>query len=96
MINQLKWLQDIVNKKPKEYHEYFYFDIYRYLNLDFTDDTKDINDLFTMCGGYAKTLLICKNKLEVKKWIDEVAIYASENIEVEYLIESWFNNKLTR
>ena len=90
MVQQLKWLKELFEKKPKEFEEFFYSEIHHYLGIEFNDDTEDIKDIFRLCGDYAKELILCKNKKEVKKWLDNIALYVVNNIETDYLIENWF------
>lgn len=89
----MKWLMELFEKKPSKYEEYFYTEIHHYLGLDFNDEKEDVLNLFNICGDYAKELIICKNKKEVKKWLDEIAWYVTNNLETDYLIENFISNK---
>ncbi len=88
MHKQLKWLKELLTKKPNDYKEYFYSDIHRYLGLEFTDEKKDMLELFRICGDYTKELIVCNKKLEVKEWLDKIARYITNNLEIDYLIEN--------
>ncbi len=90
---QLIWLKELFTKKPNKYEEYFYLDIQHYLGIGFQDEKKDLLGLFKICGDYAKEFIICKNKKEVKQWLDEIALNVIENLEVDYLIEIFFDWK---
>lgn len=93
MLKQMKWLKELLDKKPKDYEEFFYSDIHHYLGMEFKDEKQDILDLFKTCGDYAKEFVVCQNKKEVKKWLDEIAIYVINNVEVDYLIENYIDGK---
>ena len=62
MIKQMQWLKELLDKKPKEYKEFFYSDIHHYFGIEFEDEKSDVSDLFSLCGDYAKKLILCKNK----------------------------------
>lgn len=89
----MQWLKELLTKKPREYHEFFYVEIHHYLGIEFEDDKKDLLDIFRICGDYAKKLVICANKKEVKEWVDEIATYVTHNLEIEYLIENCIESK---
>lgn len=93
MLIQLKWLKELFSKKPKEYQEFFYPEIHHYLGISFEEDAKDIKDIFRISGDYAKEMIVCKNKKEVKKWLDNIAIYIVNNVEADYLIENYLASK---
>ncbi len=89
------WLNELFTKKPNKYEEYFYLEIDHYLGIEFEDEKKDLLDLFNICGDYAKEFIVCKNKKEVKKWLNEIAFYVTNNVEVDYLIENYIDSKRT-
>ncbi len=93
MIQQNKWLKELLEKKPKNYEEYFYPEIQHYFGITFENEKNDIKEIFRLCGDYAKELSICKNKKEVKIWLDDLAIYIANNIETDYLIENYLTGK---
>ncbi len=86
-------MKELFEKRPKEFIEFFYSEIHHYLGIEFNNDTEDIKDIFRICGDYAKELILCKNKKEVKKWLDEIALYVTNNLEVDYLIENYIDRK---
>lgn len=91
MLKQMQWLKELFDKKPKEYEEFYYSDIHHYLGIEFEKEKEDILQLFKICGDYAKDLIVCKNKKEVKRWLDEIALYVINNLEVDYLIENYID-----
>lgn len=93
MLKQMQWLKELLDKKPREYAEFFYSDIQHYFGIDFEDENKDVLILFNLCGDYIKEFIVCKNKKEVKKWLDPIAFYIIYNVEVDYLIENFINRK---
>jgi len=93
MTQQVKWLKELIEKKPELFEEYFYSEIQHYFGLSFENDTKDIKEIFRLSGDYAKELSICKNKKEVKIWLDDLAVYIANNIETDYLIENYIDRK---
>lgn len=93
MLKQIQWLKELICKKPREYEEYFYSDIQHYFGIEFEDEKSDMIILFNLCGDYAKELIICKNKREVKKWLNEIALYVINKLEVDYVIENYLASK---
>ncbi len=91
MLKQMQWLKELFENKPKEYEEFYYSDIHHYLGIEFENEKEDILQLFKICGDYAKDLIVCKNKKEVKRWLDEIALYVINNLEVDYLIENYID-----
>jgi len=89
----MKWLMELFEKKPSKYEEYFYTEIHHYLGLEFNDEKEDILNLFKVCGDYAKELIICKNKTEVRNWLNNIALFVTNNIETDYLIENYIDSK---
>lgn len=88
MEDQLKWLMELLNKKPKRFEEYFYIDVLNFFNLDLEEI--DINDLYDICGPYTDKLLNCKRKKEVKKWLFKISTNIISNLEVEIIIDEFF------
>lgn len=89
----MRWLKELLEKKPKEYVDFYYSDIHHYFGIEFEDDKSDVLVLFNLCGDYAKEFIVCKNKKEVKKWLDEIAQYVINNLEIDYLIENYLDRK---
>lgn len=92
MIRQLQWLEELLNKRPIQFDEFYYDDILNYLNLSFEDDELDLNCLHEICGSFTKELLACKRKSEVNKWLNKIVSYIIMNIEVDSLIDEYFHS----
>ena len=74
----LQWLDELADKNPDNYQEYFYDDVRNYITQ--IDDTSE----------KARKLFKCKNKEEVKEWLDGICGYIVMNIDIEFLIQEYF------
>ncbi len=90
MEEQLKWLNELLNKEPKRFEEYFYFDILNSFNLDFEEN--EINKLYNICGSYTDELLKCKRKKDVEKWLLRISNYVISKLDVEVIVDEFFYN----
>jgi hypothetical protein len=75
----LKWLDEIVDRKPKTFQEFFYEDI-----RDFIVDEKVEFDKMDL-------LLKCTSKEEVEKWLNDVCQYITMNLDIDLLLSNYFN-----
>ncbi len=74
----ITWLNELADGNPQNYQEYFYDDVRNYVLWN-EDSSAKIKDLFK-----------CKNKESVKKWLDGVCGYLTMNLDVEPLIQEYF------
>jgi len=73
----LNWLNELADKDPQDYQEYFYDDIRNYV-LQNEDLSARIKKLFK-----------CKDKKAVKEWLDDVCGYLIMKLDTESLIHEY-------
>lgn len=76
-----EWLDFYASKSPERFNEYFYEDVVNYLK----DSDMTI-----------KELLECKNREEVKVWLDKVTGFIVMKFDVEPILESYFTDSAER
>lgn len=82
-------MQEIADKKPETFAEYFYSDIFDYAFPENYDDIETLVDEDTLSGIQREKLLSCSAEKEVKEWMDEVASYIVMKIDVEEIISEY-------
>lgn len=75
----IKWLNELADKKPENFSEYFYDDI-----RNFVIDQK-------LESAKIKILFECKNKKEVKKWLENTSSYIIMEIDIDLLLDNYFH-----
>lgn len=88
-------LEKVLNKKPTNFYEYFYDDIEKYLNINYSNERENIESLFKLSEYFTKKLILCKNQNEVKSLVDEIVEEIVNNLEVEVTIDNWFISNKT-
>jgi hypothetical protein len=74
----IEWLNELADKNPEEFGEYFYDDIRNFIINQEPKSTK-LNTLFK-----------CKTKKEVKQWLDDVSGYIIMQQDIDVLLEDYF------
>jgi hypothetical protein len=66
-------MQEIADKKPETFAEYFYSDIFNYVFPENFDDIANLADEDALSEAQRTKLLSCSSEKELKKWMDEIA-----------------------
>ncbi len=77
----INWLNELADKKPENFSEYFYDDVRNFV-IDQEPESEKMKLLFQ-----------CKNKDEVRKWIDSASGYIIMNLDTDLLLENYFYSK---
>ncbi len=75
----LNWLNELTDEKPLIFQEYFYDDVRNFI-VEEKVDTKRFQKIFQ-----------CKNKDEVKKWLDNTCGYIVMKLDIDLILENYFH-----
>lgn len=76
----IKLLNDLVCEPPEKFSEYFYEDVVTFLENNNIKSKK------------IRELMKCKSREEVKEWLDKVTGFIVMKVDVEIILEDYFNS----
>ncbi|HOX96800.1 MAG TPA: hypothetical protein PL066_00390 [bacterium] len=74
----INWLNELADAPPRVFQEYFYDDIRNFI-VDQGDKSEKIKLLFQ-----------CKNKDEVKNWLNNISGYVIMKLDIDLLLDNYF------
>ena len=77
----INWLNELADENPKNFSEHFYDDVRNFV-IDQEPEAEKTKNLFQ-----------CKNKEEVKKWLDDASGYIVMKLDTDLLLENYFYSK---
>lgn len=87
-----KWIVELNAERTKSFNDYFIDDIVRYLEIDELSNNIDLEKLLKeKCGSEYLQLIKCKNKSDVKRWLNKITSYISKYIDSEQIIADYFS-----
>jgi hypothetical protein len=87
-----KWIVELNTEKKKLFNDYFIDDIVRYLEIDELPNNIDLEKILKgKCGSEYLQLIKCKNKSDVKKWLNKITNYIAKYIDSEQIIADYFS-----
>jgi len=89
--NIYNWMNDIANKEPKSFAEYFYSDIMDYVFPENYDDVQELADEILLSGCKRQLLLSCTSESDVNKWMNIVASEIIMRINTEEIISDFLS-----
>jgi len=87
-----KWINELNAEKNKSFNDYFIDDIVKQLDIDELSNNTDFEKVLKeKCGSEYLQLIKCKNKSDVKKWLDKVTSYVVKYIDTDEIISNYFS-----
>jgi hypothetical protein len=74
----INWLDELADENPNNFHEYFYDDVRNFV-IDQESESEKMKILFQ-----------CKNKEEIKRWLNEVSGYIVMKLDTDLLLSNYF------
>lgn len=83
---RFEWLKEILVEKPTRFADYYKYDIANYLDID-SIKAESLEDLFNYkFENFNK----CKNKENVREFVDNITGYVVMKAQIEEIIEDYF------
>jgi len=90
--NICKTINEVNSKKTKTFNDYFIDDIVRYLGIEDLDSNNELESLLRdKLGSEYNNLIKCKNKSDIKNWLNRITCYMAKYIDTEQILVDYFS-----
>ena len=81
------WLKDVLEEKPQSFADYYKEDISNYLDID----SLESDELGTVLKNKFKNFIACKNKEDMRKFVDGITSYIVMKAQIEEIVADYFS-----